>query len=84
MADQGVHPARCGFVEVVSKTKHSKTKHPKLENETPKSGNYCRLKDYNVKSCMTQAKPGGGSGCVRTSKGPPIHRTVFILSPRTV
>ena len=49
MADQGVHPARCGFVEVVSKTKHSKTKtearstqiskteHPKIENEAPKT-----------------------------------------------
>ena len=49
MADQGVHPARCRFVEVVSKTKHSKTKtearstqiskteHPKIENEAPKT-----------------------------------------------
>ena len=37
MADQGVHPARCGFVEVVSKTKHSKTEHPEIENEAPKT-----------------------------------------------
>ena len=62
---------------VVSKTKHSKmkaeeqrtkiskTKHPKLKNKASKSRNHCRLKDYNFKSCMPQAKPGGGNGCVK-------------------
>ena len=79
---------------VVSKTKHSKTKHPKLENEAPKtrkrstqdsktkppgleneapkSRNHCRMKDYNFKSCMTQAKPGGGNGCLKALKWPRI------------
>ena len=61
-------------------TQNSKTEHPKLENEAPKSRNHCRLKDYNFKSCMTQAKPGGGNGCVRTSKGPPIHPTEHLIS----
>ena len=62
---------------VVSKTKHSKmkaeerrtkiskTKHPKLKNKASKSRNHCRLKDYNFNSCMPQAKPGGGNGCVK-------------------
>ena len=61
-------------------TQDSKTKHPKLKNEAPKSRNHCRLKDYNFKSCMTQAKLGGGNGCVRTSKGPPIHSTEHLIS----
>ena len=51
-------------------TQNSKTKHPKLKNEAPKSRNHCRLKDYNFKSCMTQAKPGGGNGCVKALKWP--------------
>ena len=38
-------------------TQDSKTKHPRLENE-----------DYNCKSCMTQAKPGGSNGCVKALK----------------
>ena len=47
-------------------TQISKTKHPKLENEAPKARNYCRSKNYNLKSCMTQsAESGGGNGCVR-------------------
>ena len=50
-----------------------KTKHPKLENGAPKTRKHCTVKDNNFKSCMTQAKPGGGNGCVRTSKGPPIQ-----------
>ena len=53
-------------------TQNSKTKHPKLKNEAPKSRNHCRLKDYNFKSCMTQAKPGGGNGCVKALKWPRI------------
>ena len=56
-------------VKVVSKTKHSKsktearstqiskTKHPNLDNEGPYIENEA-------------PEPGGGSGCVRTSKGP--------------
>ena len=58
-------------------TQNSKTKHPKLENEALKTQNHCRLKNYNFKSCMTQAKPGGGNGWVRTSKGPQIHPKVL-------
>ena len=49
-------------------------KHPKLENEAPKSQNHCRLKNYNFKSCMSQAKPGGGNGCVKALKWPRIGR----------
>ena len=45
---------------------------PWLENEAPKSRNHCRLKNYNFKSCMTQAKPGGGNGCVKALKWPRI------------
>ena len=56
------------------------TKHSNLENEAPienealekealKSRNHCRLNDYNFTSSMTQSESGGGSGCVRTSKG---------------
>ena len=67
-------------------TQNSKTKQPKLESEAPKSRNHCWLKDYNFKSCMTQAKPGGGNGSVRTSKSPPIHSTehYFNFSPAEV
>ena len=53
------------------------TKHSNLENEAPKTRNHCSLKNYNFKSCMTQAEPGGGNECVRTSKGPQIHPTVL-------
>ena len=57
-------------------TQDSKTKHPNLENEAPKSWNHCTLKVYNFfKSCMTQAKPGGGNESGRTFKGLPIHPT---------
>ena len=45
------------------------TKHPNLENEAPKTRNHCRLNNYNFTSRMTQSESGGGSGCVRTSKG---------------
>ena len=51
-------------------TQISKTKHLNLENEAPKTRNHCRLNNYNFTSCMTQSELGGGSGCVRTSKGP--------------
>ena len=63
-------------------TQNSKTKHPKLENEAPKSQNHCMLKDNNFKSCMTQAKLGGGNGCVRTSKAPPNHPVMEHLISR--
>ena len=53
-------------------TQISKTKHLGLENEAPKSRNHCRLKDYNFKSCVMQAKPVGGNGCVKASKWPRI------------
>ena len=82
----------------ISKTKHPKLKNeaPKTRKrstqisnsieEAPKSRNHCWLKDYNFKSCMTQAKPGGGNGSVRTSKSPPIHSTehYFDFSPSEV
>ena len=56
------------------------TKHSNLENEAPienealekealKTRNHCRLNNYNFKYSMTQSESGGGSGCVRTSKG---------------
>ena len=50
------------------------TKHPNLENEAledeaPKTRNHCRLNNCNFTSSMTQSESGGGSGCVRTSKG---------------
>ena len=41
-----------------------------LENEAPKTRNHCRFNNCNFTSCMTQSESGGGSGCVRTSKGP--------------
>ena len=50
-------------------TQISKTKHLNLENEAPKTRNHCRLNNYNFTSSMTQSESGGGSGCVRTSKG---------------
>ena len=55
----------------------SKTEHPNLENEAPKSRNHCRLKNYNIKSCMTQAEPGGGNAFVRTSKSPQIYSKIL-------
>ena len=55
-------------------------KHPKLENEAPKIENedpkISKTKHPKLEttvgctSCMTQSESGGGSGCVRTSKGP--------------
>ena len=86
-------------LQVVSKTKHSKTKpeheapktrkrstqisktrHPRLENEAPKSRNHCRLKNYNIKSCMTQAEPGGGNAL---SAPPKVHKSIprFYFKP---
>ena len=65
-----------------SKTKHpiSKTKHPRSKTKTPKSRKrstqisktkYPELETtVGCTSCMTQSESGGGSGCVRTSKGP--------------
>ena len=41
-----------------------------LENEAPKTRNHCRFNKCNLTSYMTQSESGGGSGCVRTSKGP--------------
>ena len=41
-----------------------------LENEAPKTRNHCRFNNCNFTSYMTQSESGGGSGCVRTSKGP--------------
>ena len=58
-------------------SQNSKTKHPNLVNEAPKTRNHWGLKNYNFKSCMTQAEPGGGNGCVRTFKGPQIHPKVL-------
>ena len=54
-------------------TQDSKTKHPKLENEAPKSRNHCTLKDNNFKSCMTQAKLGGGN---ETSPPSKVHQSI--------
>ena len=73
-------------------TQNSKTNHPNLENEGPKTRkqstlsrkrrpqnlkneapkirNHCRFNKCNFTSYMTQSESGGGSGCVRTSKGP--------------
>ena len=59
-------------------TQISKTKHPRLENEAPKTRKWSTqiskplLKDYNFKSCMTQAKPGRGNGCIKALKWPRI------------
>ena len=64
-------------------TQDSKTKHPKLENEAPKSRNHCMLKDNNFKSCMTQAKPGGGSETSTPSKvHQSIARSIWFLACR--
>ena len=65
-----------------SKTKHpiSKRKHSRSKTKTPKSRKrstqisktkYPKLETtVGCTSCMTQSESGGGSGCVRTSKGP--------------
>ena len=73
--------------------KISKTKHPKLgnealktrkrrplnlENEAPKTRNHCRFNKCNFTSYMTQSESGGGSGCVRTYKGPQNPSQGFI------
>ena len=72
------------FENEARENKDRSTKHPNVENETPKfrneapkTRNHCTLKNYNFKSCMTQAEPGGGNGCVRTSKGLQIHPKVL-------
>ena len=71
------------------------TKHPKLENEAlktrkrrplnleneaPKTRNLCRFNKRNFTSYMTQSESGGGSGCVRTSKGPQNPSQGFITN----
>ena len=58
----------CSFENEALENEDRGTKHLKLENEAPKSRNHCRLKDYNCKSCMTQAKPGGGNGFAKALK----------------
>ena len=50
-------------------TRKRRPKHLNLENEATKTRNHCRLNNYNFTSRMTQSESGGGSGCVRTSKG---------------
>ena len=49
-----------------------------LENEAPKTRNHCRFNKCNFKSYMSQSESGGGSGCVRTSKGPQNPSQGFI------
>ena len=49
-----------------------------LENEAPKTQNHCRLNNYSFTPSMTQSESGGGSGCVRTSKGPQNPSQGFI------
>ena len=49
-----------------------------LENEAPKTRNHCRFNKCNFTSYMTQSESGGGSGCVRTSKGPQNPSQGFI------
>ena len=49
-----------------------------LENEAPKTRNHCRSNNYNFTSCITQSESGGGSRCVRTSKGPQNPSQGFI------
>ena len=76
-------------------TQNSKTKHPNLENEAPKTRkrrplnleneapktrNHCRFNKCNFTSYMTQSESGGGSGCVRTSKGPQNPSQGFITN----
>ena len=55
--------------------KISKTKYSNLENEAPKTWNHCNV---GCTSCMTQSESGGGSRCVRTSKGPQNPSQGFI------
>ena len=57
-----------------------RTKHPNLENEAPKTRNHCRFNKCNFTSYMTQSESGGGSGCVRTSKGPQNPSQGFITN----
>ena len=52
-----------------------------LENEAPKTRNHCRSNNYNFTSCITQSESGGGSGCVRTSKG---HWKVHKIHPKVL
>ena len=59
-------------------TQNSKTRHPNLENEAPKTRNHCRLKNYNLS--LAWRKPNrvqACNGCVRTSKRPQIHPKVI-------
>ena len=51
-----------------------------LENEAPKTRNLCRFNKCNFTSYMTQSESGGGSGCVRTSKGPQNPSQGFITN----
>ena len=51
-----------------------------LENEAPKTQNHCRLSNYNFTSSMTQSESGGGSRCIRTSKGPQNPSQGFITA----
>ena len=51
-----------------------------LENEAPKTRNHCRFNKCNFTSYMTQSESGGGSGCVRTSKGPQNPSQGFITN----
>ena len=55
-------------------------KNEALENEAPKTRNHCRLNNYNFTSCVTQSESGGGSGCVRTFKGPQNPSQGFITN----
>ena len=57
-----------GTIGTNKKWCHSKNEAP-IANEAPKTRNHCRLNNYNFTSSMTQFEPGGGSGCVRASKG---------------
>ena len=69
-------------------TQNSKTKHPRSKTKTPKSRKrstqisktkYPKLETtVGCTSCMTQSESGGGSGCVRTSKGPQNPSQGFI------
>ena len=51
-----------------------------LENEAPKTRNHCRFNKGNFTAYMTQSESGGGSGCVRTSKGPQNPSQGFITN----
>ena len=76
----------CGsFENEALENEDRSTKHPDLENEAPKTRNHCRLKNYNFKSCMTQAEPGGGMQRMRPHFQLSINPSQgFILSLRTV